>query len=92
MTPCELGVALEQRLEARRILLPQRLPQRDRLLGGLELALRRRLRLAGVAAREFGVQVGDLLAQHFGDRRALARRESRRRQARQLAVHGFVEA
>jgi hypothetical protein len=41
------------------------------------LAADGRLRLARVAARELGVQMPDRLAQHFGDRRALARRERR---------------
>ena len=55
----QLGIALEQRLQAGRVLLPQALPQRDRLVGGLELAIDRRLRLARIAARELGVQMGD---------------------------------
>ena len=67
------------------------LPQRDRLFGGFELAVGGRLRLAGVAARELGVQVGDLVAHHFGDGRALARREVGRRQRAQLTAHRFVE-
>ena len=76
MTPASSGIAFEQRLQARRVLLPQRLPQRERLVGRLELAVDRGLRLARVAARELGVKVSDLLAQDFGDRRALARRRS----------------
>ena len=42
LTPCELGVALEQRLQARRVLLPQRLPHRDRLRRRLRARARRR--------------------------------------------------
>ena len=73
----QLDVAFEQGLQARRVLLPQSLPQRDRLLGGVELAVRGGLRLAGIAAGELGVQMRDLLAHHFGDGRALARRKIR---------------
>ena len=51
----ELGIALEQGLQAGGILFPQRLPERERLVDGLELAVHRGLRLAGVAARQFGV-------------------------------------
>ena len=87
----QFGVALEQRLQARRVLLPQALPQRDRLVGGFELAIDRRLALARVAARELGVQMGDELAQHLGDRRALARRERRRGQRLQLAEHRLAD-
>ena len=87
----ELRIAFEQRLQAGGILLPQRLPERDRLVGGLELAVDRRLRLAGITARELGMQVGDLVAQHFGDRRPLARREVGRGQRAELAEHGFVD-
>ena len=73
--PLQVGIAFEQRLQARRILFPQALPQRDRLQRRVLLAVRRRLRLAGIPARELGVQVRDLVAHHLGDRRALARRE-----------------
>ena len=76
----ELGIALEQGLQAGRILFPQALPQRDRLLGCLQLPVHRRLTLARVPACELGVQVGDEVAQHLGDRRALPRREVRRGQ------------
>jgi len=85
----EFGVAFEQRLQAARIELPQRLPQRDRLVRGLALAPDRRLRLARVAAREFGVQVARRFAQHFGDGRAFTRRERRGRDRAQLADDRF---
>ena len=88
--PLQFGVALQQRLQAGRVLLPEALPQGDRLLGGLQLAIDRRLTLARIAARELRVQMGDELAQHFGDRRAFARRERRRRDRLQLRQHRFA--
>ena len=67
------------------------LPQRDRLLGGVELAVRGRLRLARIAAGELGVQMRDLFAHDLGDGRALARREIRGGERAQLAAHRLVE-
>jgi len=87
----QFRVALQQRLEAGRVLLPQALPQRDRVVGGFELAIDRRLALARIAARKLGMQIGDELAQHFGDRRALARGERRDRHRLQLAEHRFAD-
>ncbi len=86
----ELAVALEERLEAARIELPHRLPERDRLVRRLALAPDGGLRLAGVASRELGVQVPGGIAQHLGDRRALARGERRRGHRPDLADEAFV--
>jgi hypothetical protein len=84
-------IAFEQGLQARRILLPQRMPQRDGLICRVQLAVRRRLRFSGEAARQLRVQVGSLVAHHFGDRRALARSEGRGGQRAQLTVDGRVQ-
>jgi hypothetical protein len=86
----ELAVALEERLEAARIELPHRLPERDRLVGRFALAPDGGLRLAGVAPREFGMQVGGGLAQHLGDGRALARGERRGGDRPDLADEALV--
>ncbi len=87
----QLDVALEQGLEARRVLLPQPMPERERLLGGIELALGGGLRLARVATRELGVQMRAPARADLGDGRALARREVGCRQRAQLPVHGLVQ-
>jgi len=87
----EFGIALEQRLEAGGILLPQRLPECGRLIGRFELAVHRGLRLAGITARQLLVQISDLVAQDFGDRRALARREVGVRKRAQLAENSFED-
>ena len=86
----ELRIALEQRLQTGGILFPQCLPESERLVGGLELAVDGRLWLACITAREFRMKVGDLVAQHFGDRRPLAGSEVGRGQRTELAVHRFV--
>jgi hypothetical protein len=83
----KLGIAFEQRLQARRVLLPEALPECDRMLGRLELAIDGGLSLARVTSRKLGVQMRDQIAQHFGDRRTLARRKRRGRQRTQLALH-----
>jgi hypothetical protein len=81
----EIRIAFEQRLEARGVLLPQGVPQRDRGVGGVAVALARRLRLAGVAARELGVQDRHAIAQDLGDARPLARGQSGGRERPQVA-------
>ncbi len=87
---CELDVALEQRLQAHRVLLPKPLPHRDRLLGGLELSVAGGLRLSRIPARELGMQMEHRLAEHFGERGALARRDRGRRQRAQLSDQSLV--
>ena len=84
LTPCSSVLPSRRGFRHTRVLDPERLPQRDRLVGGLRLALVERLRLAGVAAGEFGVQMGDGLADQLGDRRAVARPHLRRRQCAEL--------
>ena len=86
----QLGIALQQRLQARGILVPKPLPQRDRMLGGFELSLGRGLRLAGVAAGELGVKVENRLAEDFGKPGTLARAEFRLGQPFQLVADRFV--
>jgi len=86
----ELGAAFEQRPQAHRVLDPQRLPQRDRLVGGLGLALVERLGFSRVATRELGVQMRDRLAGELGDRGAVARADLRMRERVQLTEQRFV--
>ena len=86
----QLGAAFEQRFQAHRVLDPQRLPQRDRLVGGLDLALVERLRLAGVAAGELRVQMCNRLADELGDRRPVTRSHLRSRQRAQLVQQRLV--
>ena len=87
----QIGIAFEQRLKAGRIQFPERVPQRDGLVGGVELAIRGGLRLAREPSRQFRMQVRDLVAHDFGDRRALAGRERRLGHRPQLAVDGRVQ-
>ena len=83
-------MTFDERLQARRILLPQRLPQRNRLVDRLRLAFVFRLRFAGVAARELRMQMTDLFAQDFRDSRPLARRKLRDRERVELADEHVV--
>ena len=71
----QLRIALEQRLQTRRILVPECLPEREPLLGGVVFAIGRRMRLASVAAGKLGMQVGNRLTEHLGDARTFSRRE-----------------
>ena len=86
----QLGIAFEQRLEARGVLLPQRLPERDGLVGGKPFALDGRLGLAGIAPCELGVQMQDLCSGQLGDRAALARRQGCGGHGLQLAKERVV--
>jgi hypothetical protein len=89
--PLQLCIAFEQRLQAGGILFPERMPQRNGLIGRGEFTVRRGLRFAGKAPRQFGMQMGDLVAHDLGDGRALAGREIRHRQRAQLPEDGVVQ-
>ena len=86
----ELGISLEQRFQARRVLTPQGMPQGERLFRRLVLTLARGLRLAGVTARELGVQEYHRLAHDFRDACTLAWGEISFGQALQLAEDSLV--
>ena len=86
----QLGAAFEQRPQADRILDPQRLPQRDGLVGRFGLALVERLRPAGIAPRELGMQMRHGLARELGDRRAVARADFGCGERAQLAEERLV--
>ena len=69
--PCSSGSPSSSGFRHAEYCSHEALPQRDRLLGGLQFAIDRRLALARVPARELRVQMRDEIAQHLGDGRAL---------------------